>query len=78
MNVVVEGSSYTLRDLELLFPDEPVILVKEMPLPSLLKLLKVYKSSNQAIRAGRTGDIPKGFTEFKASKKVTLWIWNPD
>ena len=78
MNVVVEGSSYTLRDLELLFPDEPVVLVKEMPLPSLLKLLKVYKSANQAIRAGRTGDIPKGFTELKASKKVTLWIWNPD
>lgn len=66
-----------MRDLELLFPGEQVIVVQDMPLPSLLKTLKVYKSSNQAIRAGRVGSIPTGFTELKASKKVTLWIWNP-
>lgn len=77
MNIVVAGSHYTIRDLELLFGDEQVILVADMPLPSLLKDLKIYKSASQAIRAGRKGSIPSGYTELKASKKATLYIWNP-
>jgi hypothetical protein len=77
MNIVIESSTYTPRDLEILFPNEQVICVRNMPLPSLLKTLKIYKSSNQAISAGRTGQIPHGYTELKASKKVTLYIWNP-
>jgi len=77
MNIVVQSSKYTPRDLELIFPDEQVIAVPNVPLPTLLKMLKVYKSASEAIRAGRTGEIPTGYTELKASKKRTIYIWNP-
>lgn len=77
MNIVVRGSAWTQRDLELLFPREEVVEVAKMDIPKLLKLLRVYKSTSAAIRAGRIGAIPKGYTEYKASKKVTLYIWNP-
>tara|TARA_Y100000592_G_C5396454_1_gene280885 strand:- start:747 stop:986 length:240 start_codon:yes stop_codon:yes gene_type:complete len=77
MNIVVQSSKYTPRDLELIFPNEQVIAVPNVPLPTLLKMLKVYKSAGEAIRAGRTGEIPTGYTELKASKKRTIYIWNP-
>lgn len=77
MNIVISGSPYTQRDLDLLFGEEQIILAQNVALPTLLKTLKIYKSSNQAIRAGRKGDIPTGYTELRASKKVTLYIWNP-
>lgn len=77
MNIVVQSSKYTSRDLELIFPNEQVIAVPNVPLPTLLKMLKVYKSAGEAIRAGRTGEIPTGYTELKASKKRTIYIWNP-
>ena len=77
MNIVIQGSPFTPRDLAVIFPDEPVLVVPNTGIPNMLKALGVYKSSNQAIRAGRIGEIPTGYTEFKASKKVTLYIWNP-
>ena len=82
-NVLVKNSSWTNRDLEVLYDDdlhknEEVILTSAIDIPNLLVELKCYQSTGQARRAGRTGPIPIGWTEFKASKKVKLWIWNPD
>lgn len=77
MNVVVKSSPWTQNDLDILYGDEDVIFVDDVPLPNLLKELKVVKSTSEARKNGRVGDIPKGWTEYKASKKVMLWIWNP-
>lgn len=78
-NIVIGTSPYTLRDLEILFDKEPVH-VTERPindLPDLLVYCGVYASRSKARQAGRVGDVPLGYTELKASKKVTLYIWNP-
>lgn len=77
MNIVVNQSDWTPRDIELLFDGEPVEFVDNKPLPNLLAELGVYKSATQARKAGRIGDLPKGWSEIKASKKVTIWLWNP-
>lgn len=77
MNIVVNQSDWTPRDIELLFSREPVEFVDNKPLPNLLAELGVYKSSTQARKAGRVGELPKGWSEIKASKKVTIWLWNP-
>jgi len=77
-NVVIADSPWTKRDLEILFGDEPCRFVTARDLPNLLVELGTYKSTGEARRAGRKGAIPIGFTDrFKASKKDTLWIWNP-
>lgn len=82
MNVVVKESAWQQQDIETLYGDwdgtvEKVTMVNNKPLPNLLVELGVFKSTSQARQAGRTGDIPTGWTQFKASRKVTLWIWNP-
>lgn len=77
MNIVIHGSPYTMRDIELLFPGEEVLEVMAVSLPDLLKRLNIYRSTSQAMRAGRKGPIPSGYTELKASKKRTIYIWNP-
>lgn len=77
MNIVVKDSPWTKRDLEIIYEDEEVIFVDNIQLPTLLAQLKVYKSASQARQAGRVGEIPAGYTELKASKKRTLYIWNP-
>lgn len=77
MNIVVNQSDWTSRDIELLFSGEPVEFVDNKPLPNLLAELGVYKSTTQARKAGRVGELPKGWSEIKASKKVTIWLWNP-
>jgi hypothetical protein len=77
-NVVVKQSPWTERDLELLFGGEEVHFTEADCLSVLMKELGIFKSTSEARRAGRVGPIPEGFTfEFKASKKVRLWIWNP-
>lgn len=76
-NVVVKNSAWTQRDIDLLFGDENVRFTEANDLPGLLKELGVFKSTSEARRAGRTGDIPTGFAELKASKKHRIWIWNP-
>lgn len=75
-NVVV-GSNWTQRDIEIIFEHEDVIFADETELSVLLKDLGVYKSTSEARRANRVGPVPTGYTEFKASKKHMLFIWNP-
>lgn len=77
MNLVVNGSRWTERDLQLIFNGEPVVFVDNIPIPNLLVHLGIFKSMSQARQAGRTGNIPSGYTEYKASRKVHLYIWNP-
>lgn len=58
-------------------PVEPIHFSTARDLPNLLKDLRVYESTSEARRAGRDGPIPPGWSEMKASKRRTLWIWNP-
>jgi len=82
-NVVVKNSSWTQRDLEILFSEEgktveEIHFTEVEDMQSLMAELGIFSSKSQAIKAGRKGEIPKGWTsEFKASKKYRLWIWNP-
>lgn len=76
-NVVVSSSPWTDRDLELLFGDEPIHFTSAEDMPRLMVELEAYPSTSKARQAGRVGDIPNGWTEFKASKKRQVWIWNP-
>lgn len=77
MNVIIWNEFVRASDKYVLFEDEPVIFSEEKELPNLLKELGVYKSTSQARKAGRSGRIPEGWTQLKASKKVELFIWNP-
>jgi len=77
-NIVVKHSKWQESDIELLFEDEEVHFTDATCLSVLMKELGIFSSTSEARRAGRVGPIPEGFTfEFKASKKVRLWIWNP-
>lgn len=77
LNLVIAESPWLQRDLEIIFGDEPVTIVPDIPLDSLLAYLDVYKSTSEARRAGRVGPIPIGYSEIKASKRTRLFIWNP-
>ena len=76
-NIIVATSKWRESDIPTLFKDEDVTFTEQTLIPNLLKDLGVFKSTSEAIRAGRKGSIPEGWTEFKASKKRRLWIWNP-
>lgn len=76
-NVVVSASEWTNQDLSTLFVDEDIHFTDAQTIPDLMVELGIYKSKSQSRQAGREGDLPQGFTEFKASKKRRLWIWNP-
>ncbi len=76
-NVVVQGSKWKYSDLATLFDNEPVHFTNETDISRLMVEMGIYPSTSAARRAGRQGNIPKGWTEFKASKKRFLWIWNP-
>jgi hypothetical protein len=75
MNIIITDSKWDCSDFNLF--DEPIYFMTAKDLPNLLVKAGVYRSTSQARRAGRVGDVPKGWTELKASKKHTLWIWNP-
>ncbi|ATN93526.1 hypothetical protein [Pseudoalteromonas phage J2-1_QLiu-2017] len=76
-NIVVSSSPWLHTDITTIFGDEEVLFVPDTSLPTLLAELGIYKSTSKARQANRVGPIPKGYTEFKASKKKTLYIWNP-
>lgn len=78
MNIVIKDSKYTQRDLDLIFQNEDIVFAAATTLDSLCKELGIYKSTSEARRAGRIGDVPVGYSEIKASKLHTLYIWNPD
>lgn len=77
LNVVVKSSPWLPSDLPLLFLDEPVFFSEASDLPHLMVELEIFPSTSKARHAGRVGPIPPGWTVFKASKKRTIWIWNP-
>ena len=77
MNVVIDNGNVLETDIPTLFGDEPVLVVKPMTLQELMVVVKAYNSKTKAIQCGRSGEIPSGFTKFKANKILTLWIWNP-
>ena len=77
-NVIVKDSAWIESDIKCLFGDEDVHFTEATDLSVLMKELGVFKSTSQARQAGRVGPIPEGFTDrFKASKKRSIWIWNP-
>lgn len=77
-NILVLNGFVHLTDARTLFGDEEVHVTEETDLPRLLVEVGVYKSTSEARRAGRVGEVPQGWTgEFKASRKRRLWIWNP-
>jgi hypothetical protein len=63
-NVLVKESTWTGRDLEILFDgphhkNEEIFLTFARDIPNLLVEMKCYKSTGEARRAGRIGNIPK-------------------
>ncbi len=76
-NVIIFNDNVQETDQWTLFGDEEVHITTTTDLPRLLVELGIYKSTSEARRAGRTGEVPSGWTEFKASRKRRLWIWNP-
>lgn len=77
-NIVIENSKWTERDIQLLFQNEPVKFSSASDIQSLMVETGIYSSKSKAIKDGRAGEIPKGWTEYKANKKTRIWIWNPD
>lgn len=76
-NIVIKDSPWLESDIKTIFEDEEVLYAESSELSALMKEAGVYKSTSEARRANRHGEIPLGYTEFKASKKVRLYIWNP-
>ncbi len=76
-NIVVSSSPWRDSDLAALFNDEAVMYCEATDLPNLMVEVGAYPSTSKARQAGRQGAIPTGYTEFKASKKRQLYIWNP-
>lgn len=77
MNIIVKTNHYQDSDKYTLFGDEDVHFCYHGMLPNLMVELGLYKSTSDARRAGRDGNIPKGWTEMKGNKKTPIWIWNP-
>lgn len=75
---MVSGSCIEPTDVDVIFGGEPYEIVEARDLPGLLVALGIYKTTSDARRAGRSGPIPPGLTQMRASKTVPdLWIWNP-
>lgn len=79
MNVIVYNKYFQISDQQTLFEDEPCVMVDDSIklLPNLLVMLGLYKSTSESRRAGRVGDIPKGWSVIQANKITTIWVWNP-
>lgn len=77
MNIVIDNGNVLPGDIFTVFGLAEVLVLPPMSLPDLMVKVKAYPSKSKAIQAGRSGEIPQGFTEFKANKKLTIWIWNP-
>lgn len=77
-NIIINDSAWRESDIKTLFGDEQVFFAESNELSVLMRELGVFSSSSEARRAGRVGPIPDGWTPmFKASKKRSIWIWNP-
>ena len=58
MNVGIKDSKYTQRDLDLIFNSGDIVFATSTTLDQLCKELGIYKSTPEARRAGRIGNIP--------------------
>lgn len=76
-NIVISHSPWLASDIPTLFDDEEVLHCDAQDLPNLMVEVGAYPTTSKARHAGRQGAIPQGYTEFKASKKRQLFIWNP-
>jgi hypothetical protein len=77
MNIVIRSSKSSVEDLKTIFGIEDFVIAESTQLDQLCKELNIFKSTSEARRNGRIGEIPSGYSEIKASKKVHLYIWNP-
>jgi hypothetical protein len=79
MNVVIYNQYFRNSDQKILFGDEPCYMLDSQVtlLPNLLVALGLYKNTSVARRAGRSGEIPKGWSEIQGNKLTKVWIWNP-
>lgn len=76
-NIIIKNEFLQDSDQKMLFDDEPVVFSNANTIEELLVELGCFTSKSQARKAGREGPVPGGFTQFKATKKKWLWIWNP-
>lgn len=77
INILLNNDNVQPQDLEYIFSNEPTQTVVSENLTDLVCELGLFKSKSQARKAGRVGDIPVGYSEYKANKKTYLFIWNP-
>jgi len=77
MNVVIKSSKTSIEDIRTIFGDEDYVIAESTQLDQLCKELNIFKSTSEARRNGRVGNVQNGYSEIKASKKVKLYIWNP-
>lgn len=77
--IIVNGPYILPTDVATLFGGSQDVIhyTDETDLSRLMVELGVYPSTSQARRVGRHGPVPTGFTEYKASKKRPICIWNP-
>ena len=77
MNIIIKNSKTSIQDISTIFGSEFFTVAESTQLDQLCKELNIFKSTSEARRNGRLGEIPTGYSEIKASKKVHLYIWNP-
>lgn len=82
MNIIIKNSKWKKKDIKWIFGDfdsvEDYEIIEAKEIQDLLVKIGAYKSRSECRRAGREGELPTGYNEFKASKKLYLYIWNPN
>lgn len=76
-NICIKSPNLKAIDLENIFWHEQIYFTDTKDFQTLVVELGLYKSKSAAMRDGREGPIPSGYTEYKATKKQKLYIWNP-
>ena len=79
MNVIVNNEFFQTTDKTTLFEEEDCYILDDSVtlLPNLLVTLGLYKTTSEARRAGRVGELPKGWSVIQGNKLTTVWVWNP-
>lgn len=76
-NFIVKGSAWIKEDLTDLFDNQPVEFIEDKTIQALAVRIGAYKSKSEAQRAGRYGEIPRGYTEIWINKKRLIYMYNP-
>jgi len=77
MNIIINWSLWHFSDIPQLFEDEGVLFSNAISLEELCVEMGIYKSRGQSRKCGRWGDLPRGYSEMKVSKKTVIYLWNP-